>query len=493
MATAWSYNQTDYLANLKKAGASIPPAATPKPMGAIPQAAAKPPVTPMAAQPKPAGAIPQMASSAPAPGSHESHQAYINKSTPGGLSAYQATQQGRYNDAYAKGDQDLISKLNADVQRVGYSLQIPQMAQPQAAQPPAQPMAAQPQYAIPPAATPDAVTNVRSSSELQAQSGDSLAIERAALDTAVRERLTSLKNGAEYSNKLLQDNRVLENAQMERTLNPFSGRTSYDKAMVNRGRGIDDSARAADLANKLGATQEELYNFDKLAPERKRQIYEQSLKAEREFGLNVGQLTGNFGGQRTLAGQAQDWGRTVDEANLTGMYGGQKTAAQSNTEWGQRFDYGQATGTFGNGQQTLENKKFQYTQGRDKVADGQWQKEFSRRAEQDGIQNAISWANNSLSADDNARQWADLDYKMSNGQTPDYNGMSANQVMDAVKGKLFDADGVLKPNTDKETIYRSVVEYGLPDGQDDQVLLSFGLTKEDIQALDKKLGLNSGN
>lgn len=53
------------------------------------------------------------------------HQAYINKTTTGGTDAYAENQRKRYQEAQQKGDADLINRLNADAQRVGYSLTQP--------------------------------------------------------------------------------------------------------------------------------------------------------------------------------------------------------------------------------------------------------------------------------------------------------------------------------------------------------------------------------
>lgn len=112
--------------------------------------------------------------------------------------------------------------------------------------------------------------------------------------------------------------------------------------------------------------------------------------------LQIAELTGMLGGQQTLAGKSQQWGQTVDTANLTGIFNGQKTAQQAQQDWQNRFNFGNATGQFANGQQTLENKQFQYTQGRDKVADQQWQSEFDRIIKQDGVENALAWASQNL-------------------------------------------------------------------------------------------------
>jgi hypothetical protein len=60
----------------------------------------------------------------PQAGTQPSHQAWINnpKSGQGGMDNYVAKQQGKYNNALKTGDQDMLSRLNADMGRVGYSL-----------------------------------------------------------------------------------------------------------------------------------------------------------------------------------------------------------------------------------------------------------------------------------------------------------------------------------------------------------------------------------
>jgi|GEM_PF-4565406 len=159
--------------------------------------------------------------------------------------------------------------------------------------------------------------------------------QRADLLNSVTTQLNALKNNAAYSKQLTNDSRVLEDQQLNRTLNPFSGKTSYDKALVGRQRSIDDATMQANLNNQLDAVQQDLYNFDKLAPEKQQATINELTRIERQYGLDVGALTGSFGGQRTLAGQQFDWGKTVDEANLTGNFKGQQTLAAQNQKFNQ--------------------------------------------------------------------------------------------------------------------------------------------------------------
>jgi hypothetical protein len=258
---------------------------------------------------------------------------------------------------------------------------------------------------------PDYVTTPRSSSDLTQSSGDSLAIERAALENATKTYLGSLKNDYDYSNTLLQDNRNLENNAFNRSNSPFSGQTDYRSATLSRGRQIDDNYRASEFNNQSNQASQELYNFDKLAPERQREIYNKLLEAERQFGLNVGELTGVFGakmgvngattgGTPTLAAQGLalqrdqfDYGKTQDQiqndAQYDGTYGGNKTVQQQQQEWSNRYDYGNAIGQFENGQQTVASQELTYNKARDAITDTQWKSKFDEDVRQFGVNSAL--------------------------------------------------------------------------------------------------------
>lgn len=145
--------------------------------------------------------------------------------------------------------------------------------------------------------------------QINQEAGYQIGKERADLKNTVDNMIAGVKNNANYANQQIMDNRTLEDAKIERSLNPFSGRTPYDKSMIGRGRAIDDTYRATNLENELTRIQNDLYNFDKLAPDKQRTLINEMTRIERDYGLQVGQLTGNFNGQRTLAGQQFDWSK----------------------------------------------------------------------------------------------------------------------------------------------------------------------------------------
>lgn len=340
------------------------------------------------------GSVPQ---STPVAGSQASHQAWINNaaSGQGGMDAYTARQNERYAQAMQSNNTDEISKLIADSQRVGYGLSYDAVKNTPA---PVQPMGGMPQN--------DPVYNTQTGSQLNQYAQDQTALDRAALLNSSNTLMNSLKNNAEYSNKLIQDNRVLEDFFANQRTNPFSGGADYRAAMTARGRSIDDSARGSELSNRLNAISTELADFDRLTPERQRAIYNELLQLERNFAINQAGVTGNYGGQRTLAGSAQDWGQQMDLTDRLGYFpnagsasGGNNSAALNSlsslagarTMDGQRLDqdikqsnwnaymdmvnqtgnlgqgpqsnWGNLVGQAGSGQNTLTGDQQQFNQG----------------------------------------------------------------------------------------------------------------------------------
>jgi len=223
--------------------------------------------------------------------------------------------------------------------------------------------------------------------------------------------------------------------------------------------------------------------------------------------------------QRTLAGQAMDqqikqgnWNAYLDMVDRTGNLG-----AGPSPRWGSLVD------NAGKGAQTLAGQQWAYQQGRDKVMDNRWQqefdygkgrdnvkdsqwdKQFAESVRQFGIESAarqagitmdqarLAMQREQMNLDEDYR-WASLDGKLAgDASPPKYSGLTPNKVLDSLKPQVLGADGKRAPGVTAESIYRSVVGYGLPDGQDDQVMMSLGLTKKEIEGFDKQFGVNSGN
>jgi hypothetical protein len=133
-------------------------------------------------------------------------------------------------------------------------------------------------------------------------------------------------------NQLTQDNRALENVANQRNLNPFSGKSDYAQGMIAREREITDRQNQQDLQTKLGSVDSQLGDFLNQTPEMQQQIINDLTRQEREYGLQVGSLTGNLNGTQTLASKDQEfnqarqtkvdnWNAYMDSIGLTGNLG----------------------------------------------------------------------------------------------------------------------------------------------------------------------------
>lgn len=167
-------------------------------------------------------------------------------------------------------------------------------------------------------------------------------------------------------------------------------------------------------------------------------------------------------GQRTLAGQAQDYSQMADTRNF-------------------------------NEDQRRYKRDFLYTAGRDKAADEQWQKTFDENVRQFGLEYALREAAQQLNedqfADESAYKWAGLDADLaaaaSEGEK--YSGMSANDVVSNVR-KNFEVDGTLPTDeATKDQIYMQIVGAGLPEADEEQALAAIGLTQDEIADRDSRL------
>lgn len=131
---------------------------------------------------------------------------------------------------------------------------------------------------------------------------------------------------------LNKDNRVLQDTQFARLNNPFSGGTDYRRAMLDRERGITDRQAQQDLSSRLSNIDSALADFQNLSDEQRQQIIDDLTRqergyglqlaqmlqsqanADRNFGLQQGQLIGDYNGQRTLQGQQLDNNQANAEA-----------------------------------------------------------------------------------------------------------------------------------------------------------------------------------
>lgn len=141
-----------------------------------------------------------------------------------------------------------------------------------------------------------------------------LAKERSDLQTTADKMTGSVKNNFDYATQILRDNRTISDASRTQSVNPFAqmGKRTRDEDLLQRQRGIDDTYMVANMNNELNAIQSDLYNFDKLAPDKQRALINEMTRIERDYGIAVGTLTGQIPGMgaagQTMQSKAFDRG-----------------------------------------------------------------------------------------------------------------------------------------------------------------------------------------
>jgi hypothetical protein len=183
--------------------------------------------------------------------------------------------------------------------------------------------------------------------------------------------------------------------------------------------------------------------------------------------------------------------------------------AQDTTAQGQKFDQDLATR-----QQNTSEKQYaenmQYQKARDAISDKQWQQTFDYNKEQGGLDYALrklaqedsssyQQAQVALSQDDNARAWVTLDAQQSGAAAT--SGLTPNQILSSMQSLYTEPVYVTDPDTGVQTktgdkitsdpakrkqMFESVVDSGLSDTETNQILLSLGMTKKEIDSLIKQ-------
>lgn len=217
-------------------------------------------------------------------------------------------------------------------------------------------------------------------------------------------------------------------------------------------------------------------------------------------------------------GNSSQVGANVNSKNINQTGIGIRTLA------GQNQDLAAQNQTFNQSTQTRQldtadkqyGEQFAYTKARDAISDKRWQAEFDYNKEQGGLDYALrrlaqadstayQQAQLALSQDDNARAWATLDYEQSQGTGSKASGLSPNQILSSMQSLYTEPVYVTDPDTGVQTktgekitadpakrkqMFESVVDSGLSDTETNQILLSLGMTKKEIDSLVKSY---SGN
>ncbi len=382
-------------------------------------------------------------------------------------------------------------------------------------------------------------------------------------NTTAEQQLGALQTQFDRQGQDITQDRSVQDVTNARRLNPFSGRSDFTLGMIEQERARTDRQREENLASAQGNINQSLADFTNAqnnsytnlanqAPDLAESLVQQMRGDERaadlayakqaiDTALANGQLSqqdynqalstwqtnfnalqqqiqneavygGNYNGNRSLQGQAQDlankqsnWNAYMDMVNQTGNLGKGPSATWSslvnNATSGTPTLQGtqvmaQLTGQLPNGQKTTDQQQ--------RDLENLWTGAIqtgtisNQLADLYGVprgtqtQQAFEFVSNfGLQQDQNDLNWIQEYNRLTgngNGQQPQYSGMTASQVAGAIRGQIFDEDGALKQGITPDNIWQTVVGYGLPDGQDDQVMMSLGLTKQQIADLDKKYG-----
>lgn len=209
-------------------------------------------------------------------------QNYINSQAQyGGLDNYKTIQQDRYQQALASNDTELLKRLRADAQRVGYDLkERPYVRDYQSNE------------IIEPIPMPEM--------DFEALARAEFADQLAAKESWAKQQIAGLNQAWDRSNQLTNDQRVLENWQFEDKNSPFAGRTSYLKTNLGRERTLADAASRDQYNAAVGGINQQLTDFrgtvEQQIAARTAQLQQQAI----EQAMREAELTGEYNGTQTL-------------------------------------------------------------------------------------------------------------------------------------------------------------------------------------------------
>jgi hypothetical protein len=223
---------------------------------------------------------------------------------------------------------------------------------------------------------PGQLTNAQIQAEAQAR----IDKQRAAITGATNAANAARKNVFDYTNQLTGDSRTLENGAFNETHNPFTGQTGYAQANLQRNRGIQDTANNNNYQADITANNQKLTDFETLAPGQQQQILDDLTKQERDYGLQVGSLTGQFNGGQTLAAKTADQNYQLGLSGLSGHLPSSAGGGQTQQAQNQQFN------------QNMQTDQVAYQKARDLISDQHYQATFDNNVKQQGLDYAIKQA-----------------------------------------------------------------------------------------------------
>lgn len=284
----------------------------------------------------------------------------------------------------------------------------------------------------------------------------------------------ALANSQEASSELsLQQQIDSDKAGAMLNLLQYGDSRAFDVDQAKYGRFSDDLARQFQQSQfEYGKGQDQIQNDAQYGGTYKGG---QTFAAQQQQIQNDAQYAGTYGGQQTRAAMESDRAYTADNnQRYTDNQYRDKTYNRGVLESDRNYGRGVFESDRNYGRGVLESDR-NYGRG---VYESD--RNYTYGAGQDAFHNGISQSGDDL-------QWLRYEQDQANaGGAPKYDGMPVNQVIDALQKRFTD------PNTMKQVagltpqkIWETVSAYGLPDGQDDQAMISLGMSKEDIAAQDK--------
>lgn len=165
-----------------------------------------------------------------------------------------------------------------------------------------------------------------------------------------------------------QDDRTLEDWKLSQTMNPYSGGTDYQKAMLSRNRSISDQARSLNLQNQVGKISNDLLDYQNNEQVNEEKMIQDKIDSERKFDLQNKQY------------QLETQKENFNEKHANDTLDYQKKSEQDKLDYEKSHD------------QMLDNryqkdqqlKQDELAFNKDKWTDqkSQWQQEFNYKGEQ---------------------------------------------------------------------------------------------------------------
>ncbi|MFD0673921.1 hypothetical protein [Cohnella sp. GCM10027633] len=396
----------------------------------------------------------------PEPGSQASAQAWINdsRSGQGGLEKYVAGQQAKYDAAVASGDNDMLNRLAADQQRVGYTLSAPK-----------QEVQASSINTNTPQSYINQLNNARLDSTLAAlgKSRDAALSNLNAEKGAIQPKFYDARNQVAAGAQQQARNFAEYMASRGGTSSGANAQAELSRNMSTQGNlgslGRQEAQAFTDIARRTSDLNN-AYESDVagaksgIEADRMSALLNQ-YNTDRQLQLQIDQLMGVRNGQKTLAGQQFD--RSVLESD-------------------RNYDYQVGRDNITDAQQQWQNN-FNQAQFDWNKAQTAWENSFKNRSFEQDMKDAaasrgLQWA--SLSQRDKEfvaeQAYREKQYQQDLGEAA---GKRVSGAIDQLQGQYVSRD----PSTGSITVTNpqalrsAVIAKGLADNETDEILIFFGL------------------